>query len=216
MQVIDLTHIMETGMPVFPGTEPAGLLKAATLETEGYNETLLHLSSHTGTHIDCGRHFINESFDTGSAAPERFIGKGLVIDCRKVNNQRIISQSHLQPFEYKLKSVDFVLLHTGWSNFWGKDDYFRGFPVLDAEAAGYLTRFNLKGIGTDAISFDTMDSHDYAVHKILLSSGMVLAENLDHLGKLPADGFLFCCFPLKIMDGDGSPVRAVGIVMSDE
>jgi kynurenine formamidase len=45
---------------------------------------------------------------------------------------------------------------------------------------------------------------------------MVLIENLVRLEDLPAEGFLFCCFPLKIAGGDGSPVRAVGIVMSNE
>jgi kynurenine formamidase len=122
----------------------------------------------------------------------------------------------LLPYEKRFAEADFVLFFTGWSRFWGSKAYYCNYPLPDADAAGYLTRFNLKGAGTDTISFDPPDSRDYAVHKILLSSGISLIENLTNLDALPGNGFLFCCFPLKIKDGDGSPVRAVGIVMSDE
>ncbi len=212
MKVIDLSHILETGMPVYPGTEQASLIKAASLDSDGFNEILLQFSSHTGTHIDCGRHFIRDGFDTGSASPERFYGKGLVIDCRKPYHQQVIGIAHLTPYERHLGETDFVLFHTGWSRYWGTEDYFRGFPVPDPEAARYLSGFQLKGIGTDAISFDPPESHDFPVHKLLLSHGIVLIENLTQLEDLQDTEFMFCCFPLKIKDGDGSPVRAVGIV----
>lgn len=216
MQLIDLTHMLETGMPVFPGSEPAGLEKTARFESEGYNETQLQLSSHTGTHIDCGRHFIKDGHDTGTTAPDRFFGNGLVIDCRSLNHPRIITKSRLLLYKERLEKAEFVLFHTGWSRYWGGNDYYRDFPVPDADTARYLCQFRLKGIGTDTISFDPVESHDYTVHKILLSSGISLIENLTNLEALPEDGFLFCCFPLKIKEGDGSPVRAVGIVTGDE
>jgi len=215
MQVIDLTHIMETGMPVFPGSPKASLEKMAHLEADGYDETYLQFSSHTGTHIDCGRHFYNSGFDTCAASPEKFYGFGLVINCPGLEPPGLIVKSYLQTYEDKLKRADFILFHTGWNRFWGMADYFRGFPVLDREAAQYLTDFHLKGTGIDAISFDPLESRDFPVHKTLLSSGIVLIENLTNLETLPEEGFIFCCFPLKIKEGDGSPVRAVGIITKD-
>jgi arylformamidase len=212
MQVVDLTHSLETGMPVFPGSEPVVFLKTADLESTGYNEMSIHLSTHTGTHIDCGRHLIKNSFDTGNTSPDRFYGKGLVIDCQRLMPGEFISKLYLQSFENNLKKAEFVLFHTGWSRFWGSPEYFSGFPVPDHEAAQYLTKFSLKGAGIDAISFDPLKSKDLPVHKVLLSHPVVLIENLTNIQKLPNEGFIFCCFPLKIKDGDGSPVRAVGIV----
>jgi arylformamidase len=38
---------------------------------------------------------------------------------------------------------------------------------------------------------------------------MVIIENLTNLDSLPDSKFEFFCFPLKIENGDGSPVRAV-------
>ncbi len=108
------------------------------------------------------------------------------------------------------------LLHTGWSQFWGTEDYFGNFPVLHPDAATYLSAFNLKGIGSDTISFDPVDSVELPVHHILLSAGIILIENLVNLNKLPQHDFTFSCFPLNIKNGDGSPVRAVGIVTRDK
>lgn len=216
MRVIDLTHTLETGMPVYPGSGEAGIGKLASISRQGYNETVLNLSVHIGTHIDCGKHFLEDGFDTALTLPERFIGEGLVIDCRGVEEGTEITVAQFREQEEKLKHADFVLLHTGWSRRWGSAGYFRGFPVPDTEAARYLTRLNLKGLGTDTPSFDSTDSKDFSVHHMLLSAGIALIENLTGLEQLPEEHFLFCCFPLKIRDGDGSPVRAVGLVKSDE
>jgi len=211
MQVIDLTHTIEEGMPAYPGSEGVRLESLAGIDPDGYNELMLHFPTHTGTHIDCGRHFLAGGPDT-SRNPERFIGRGLVIDCQRQGKARIIAKTYLQQFESRLKQADFVIFHTGWSRFWGTSDYFSGFPVPDQEAARYLTGFQLKGIGTDTVSFDHIDSHEFQIHKILLAAGFTLIENLANLKKLPMEGFLFSCLPLKIKDGDGSPVRAVGVL----
>jgi arylformamidase len=214
MQVFDLTHNLETGMPVYPGSEQVVLLKSATYASHGYQETKLQFSAHIGTHIDCGRHFFEHGLGAGNTPPDRFVGRALVIDCRGIQGEAHILKSQLLPYAGRIEKTDFVLFHTGWSRFWGTDGYFRDYPTPDPEAAKFLTGFPLKGIGIDAISLDTSDSTDFPTHRILLSRGFLLIENLTCLENLPESEFLFSCLPLKIKDGDGSPVRAVGIVGS--
>jgi kynurenine formamidase len=203
---------MANGMPVFPGSEPVTFVKSSDIESVGYNEIQIHISTHTGTHIDCGRHLINNGFETNSASLEKFYGKGLVIDCRKFSSKETITRSHLRLFESSIKQAEFVLLHTGWSRLWGTSQYFNDFPVPDAEAAEYLTEFTLKGVGIDTLSFDPIISTQLSAHMKLLSKEILLIENLTNIEKLPDEGFMFCCFPLRIVNGDGSPVRAVGII----
>jgi len=41
---------------------------------------------------------------------------------------------------------------------------------------------------------------------------MVIIENLARLEPLIGKEFIFSCLPLKIVDADGSPIRAVAIV----
>ena len=111
-----------------------------------------------------------------------------------------------------IRNSEFLLLHTGWSRFWGTKNYFAGYPVLSAEAALWLDSFELKGLGLDTISADEADSHDFPNHNILLGSDSIIIENLMNLDVLPGKHFMFSCFPLKIDQADGSPVRAVAII----
>ena len=50
MRCMDLTHLISREMPVYPGTEPPRLQPANTYERDGFQETLLTMYSHTGTH----------------------------------------------------------------------------------------------------------------------------------------------------------------------
>jgi arylformamidase len=214
--IIDLTHPMESNMPVFPGSRPVNLITAATFADEGYHEIRMDCSTHTGTHIDCGYHLLSDGLNTLTTPVSHFYGKGLVADCRNIPAGGLISMDFLQQMETDIRNSDFLLIHTGWSQYWGTNGYFSKYPVLHEDAATYLTTFNLKGIGSDTISFDPVDSLKLPVHHILLSKGLILIENLVNLRSLPNHGFAFSCFPLKIKNGDGSPVRAVGIVTSDK
>lgn len=210
--IIDLTHPVETNMPVFPGSPPVNLITSATFEKEGYHEIRMNCSTHTGTHIDCGYHLLGAGLNTITTPLSQFYGKAVVADCREIPAGGFISREFLQQMEKEISHSGFLLIHTGWSRYWGREEYFRGFPVLHEDAATYLSSFALKGVGSDTISFDPLDSVELPVHHILLSKGLILIENLVNLTSLPGHGFTFSCFPLKIKNGDGSPVRAVGIV----
>jgi kynurenine formamidase len=213
---MDLSHILEMDMPVYPGSKPAVITKVSSLTGEGFNELSLQISTHSGTHVDCGHHMLAGGSNTLTTAVDHFFGSGLVIDCRQVGAGRIITREHLQRHEHLIRVSEFILFHTGWSQFWGLPRYFDSFPVMSVEAAKYLTGFNLKGLGCDTPGFDPVESADFPVHSIILSAGMILVENLVNLDCLPETAFIFSCFPLRIKDGDGSPVRAVGIVMSNK
>jgi arylformamidase len=212
----DLTQAIEPDMPGFPGSKPVVLYQEASLDKNCFNEIRLHISTHTGTHLDCGYHILSGGSDTFTTPLENFYGSAMTVNCLQFSPGGIITREYLRTYEDRISSSDFVLLHTGWSRFWGTPRYYDGFPVLDAEAANYLTSFRLKGLGCDTISFDPVDSKSLPVHHIILSSGMILVENLVNLEILPACGFIFSCLPLRIKSGDGSPVRAVGIVTSKE
>lgn len=56
MKIIDLTHTIAEGMPVYPGTEGPSLKQASSYEKDGFKETLMTMYSHTGTHMDAPAH----------------------------------------------------------------------------------------------------------------------------------------------------------------
>ncbi len=60
MNIIDLTHAMEQGLPCFHADWHTAFSSETlgTIESVGRNTKKLTLGSHTGTHMDAPRHFI--------------------------------------------------------------------------------------------------------------------------------------------------------------
>jgi kynurenine formamidase len=208
--VIDLTHPITAGMPVYPGTEPPTLEQANTVERNGFAETLLRMYSHTGTHIDAPGHMAAGAPFLDELPVDRFVGRACVVDVSAADRE--VPAEWLERESSRIDECDFVLLHTGWSRYWGDDRYFEAFPVLAADAAAWLAGRGLKGVGFDAISADRVGPPPYPNHLMFFRAGMIVVENLSNLGALVGETFLFSCLPLAYERADGSPVRAVAIV----
>lgn len=209
MRCIDLTQTIKPGMPVYPGTEPPLISRPCTIEQNGFVERKLTFYSHTGTHLDSPAHIIKEGITLDRLPLEHFFGPAMVIDAAGIPGQEIPVEL-LNPLDGK--KVDFVIFHTGWYHKWGEPGYFQGYPVLAPETAHNLAQRGIKGVGIDAVSVDPVHVTDFAIHKILLSAGLVIIENLTNLKSLAGKEFILYCFPLKIEMADGSPVRAAAVL----
>jgi arylformamidase len=207
MEIYDLTHIMHSEMPVYPGKGQPVIGPAASIEKDGYREMRLELDGHTGTHMDAPAHMLSNGKMLNDFPISKFTGNAVIIPVESPTST--IDVQFIQPYEKDIQNSDFVLFRTGWSKYWGTNDYLRGFPVLSEQAAKWLTTFQLKGIGLDAISVDPVKSTTFAVHHILFQSDMVIVENLVFPENLQNRLGHFHCFPLKFGEADGSPVRAV-------
>ncbi len=211
MAIIDLSHFLEADMPLYPGTELPVFEERASIETDGYREKKIALCSHTGTHMDAPAHIVAGAKTLDQLPVETFFGDAFLLNCTRAGKEGVDLQE-LLPQADAIRGHAFIVLHTGWSRYWGNDHYFSGYPVLTPDAARWLTHMDLKGVGMDTISADPADAVDLPVHNILLGAGVVLVVNLTNLEAVPAPSFLFAGFPLKIRDADGSPVRAVAII----
>lgn len=210
MKITDLTHVIHSNMPVFPGTEQPVFEKANTLENEGFQEARMTMFSHTGTHMDAPAHMLSSAPHLEDLDISHFIGRAVILDFSDAGMQSI-GADILKPHEEKIKNVEFVIIKTGWDRYWGSEKYYEGFPALNEESAKWLSEFNLKGVGVDAISIDSMDSTTFPVHKALLSQNILIIENLTNLDSIESEYFILSVLPLKIKNADGSPVRAVSI-----
>ena len=206
MKVCDLTHTIRNDMPVYPGTEQPRLTTACTIEEVGYRETLLHMYSHTGTHMDAPAHMLPDGAALDRYPGEKFVGAAIVVDCR---GEKDISLPLLQ--RYDLSGVDFVLFCTGWDKKWGTPAYYENFPCLTAEAAAYLAALPLKGVGEDSISLDPCDSMEFPNHITLMKAGFINTENLTGLDALLGRRFTFVTLPLKFENADGCSGRAIAM-----
>jgi arylformamidase len=208
MTLIDLSHIIDENISVFPGTEKPVFERK---EIEGYPEVKMTMYTHTATHMDAPIHIIKGARTLDELPIDKFMGTAIVIDCKHLERKNI-TLDFLKPFEEKIKKVEFILFNSGWSAKWKTEDYYEGFPTLTVEAATWLIQFKLKGIGLDSISLDPVPDLTLPNHKIVLAREILIIENMTNLDSLPNTEFIFQCLPLKIEKADGSPIRAVAII----
>jgi len=210
MKVIDLTHTIAQGMPVYPGTEPPRLESANTYEKDGFKETKLTMYTHTGTHMDPPAHLFAGRTTLDAFPPEQFIGRALVIDCRSLREGEAITMAQLAPQGERVNEADFLLFCLGWDKRWGTDAYFGDYPCIDDAVLEHILNGSYKGIGFDVIGLDPIADCGLTRHKKLFrEKDIVNIENLCHLEQCGDGLFWFSCFPLKLADCDGSPIRAV-------
>jgi arylformamidase len=63
-------------------------------------------------------------------------------------------------------------------------------------------------LGLDLPSVDALDSKELRNHHALAAADIAIVEGLD-LGAVEAGVYLLAALPLKIIGGDGAPVRAI-------
>lgn len=206
MKITDLTHDICEGMPVYPGTEPPEIKQATAIAREGFEERLLTMFSHTGTHMDAPSHVLPGTKTLSDYDASDFSGKAVRIDVQGLTD---ITPEHLLPYTEMLEKADFAVLWSGWDSLWGQDSYFSGYPVLTGQSAELLTTLGLKGICMDMISIDRVD--ELSNHRIVFKEGLFVVENLTNLDRIGEDVFTLFCLPIKIKGGDGAPVRAVAL-----
>lgn len=212
----DLSHPIETGMPVFPGDPSVTLSPAATIDADGYSVHEVQCGSHSGTHIDAPSHTEPDGAVLAERPIEEYVFSARLVDPTPVESREQIDASSL-PERTDLEAVDLVVLRTGWDTYWKTDQYL-DHPFLSPEAALELRKAHT-GVAIDALNPDptpTENADDaepsgFPVHHTLLGADLPILENLTNLGGLP-DAFTLFAFPLPLAESDGAPVRAVAAI----
>ena len=208
MKVIDLTHTISEDMLVYPGIEKPKLTTANTYVKDGFKETLLQMYYHVGTHMDPPAHIFTNRKTLDQFSPEQFIGKALVVDCRDLKEGQAITIDKINIDKAKL--ADFLLFNLGWDKRWNLDTYFNDYPCIDDTVLEFILNSNFKGIGFDVMGLDPLRDNNLNRHKALFKdTDIVNIENLTHLEQCGDELFCFSCFPLKIENCDGFPIRAI-------
>ncbi|MDB2260076.1 cyclase family protein [Halorubrum ezzemoulense] len=217
----DLSRPTETGMPTYPGDPDVTLAPDATHEADGYATSELRTGTHAGTHVDAPRHTLPEGEAIDDQPVGRFAFDARLVDLRPLQPRAAIPPEVLPEPSDLDPGVDLLVLRTGWASHWGSDRY-RDHPYLTAAA---VERCRAAGVGVgldtfgpdptpaasgaaDARSSERNEPDGTPAHDALLGDSLPIVENLRALNGLPSR-FRLYAFPLRLRDGDGSPVRAV-------
>jgi kynurenine formamidase len=225
-EVVDLSHDLREGMPLFPGGIPF-TLETLTQLADGYYMNSFVSGEHTGTHVDAPAHFGKGLPAVDEIPPTRLVSQGILIDVQSragANPDYALTLADLQGWEKangRIPPRTMVILNTGWHQRWENPDRYLNrdeagalhFPGFSAEAARFLLKErDVNGIGIDTASVDPGKSTTFDVHKVMLQGGRYQVENLDNLNLLPGRGFSVIVAPMKISRGSGAPARVLAIV----
>ena len=207
MRIYDVTVPISETMPVWPGDPRVKIEQRSSIaEGDDANVSQLHLSSHTGTHVDAPYHFDRLGLTVDRLDPELLIGPAFIAEADRLEGNTIqvydLASLHFP------KSTTRLLIKTTNSYLWEdrQIEFERNYVHLDRKSADWLVRRGIRLLGVDYLSVEAFQSADNEVHKILLGSGMVIVEGLD-LSRVPPGRCQLACLPLKIEGGDGAPAR---------
>lgn len=195
-------------MLLYPGNPPLRLEPTSRLAAGGRsNVSQLVLGTHTGTHIDAPKHFLDDRPGVDQLSLDVLIGP-----CRVLDLSHLSGSVSSEDLEVGLddQRVERLLIKTRNSELWSRPA--GGFPeeyvALSGEAAAWLVDRGVRLIGIDFLSVEVFGSVDFPAHHQLLGGGVVILEGLD-LTKAAAGTYELVCLPLKLRGGDGAPARAV-------
>jgi len=78
--VIDISHTITQGMPVYPGAIPPLIRQATTVANDGFAEKSVSIYTHTGTHIDAPAHMLEAGPTLDQFGAGHFVGTACVVD----------------------------------------------------------------------------------------------------------------------------------------
>ena len=206
MKIIDLTHVFTDDMPVYPGDPKSSVEQIAYIEKDTFNDHRITTAMHVGTHMDAPLHMIAGGKKMAEISPDKFIGKGILIDAR---GEEKIDESLLENTHIGEDSV--VLIYTGFGGKYRTEEYYKNYPKFTESFAKGLVELKIKIVGMDILSPD----HDapWATHKIFLGNNVLIIENLANLDQLlGVKNFEVIALPARF-DTDAAPARVIAKVL---
>lgn len=203
MTIIDISRTLNPSIAVWPGDTPFQIQRTLS-RSEGHsvNLTTLTLSAHTGSHVDAPLHFTDAGASLDQVDLNPFWGPAQVVTI--AGRKGVLQPDDLDAYDLSLAPR--LLLRSSASDLdpgQFPQDYVYPSPAL----AAHLKQAGVILLGSDAPSMDHVDSQDLPGHNALLHHGIAILEGLD-LSRAPNGLYELSALPLKIGDGDGSPVRA--------
>ena len=205
MKIIDISRKIVTGIPVWAGD--ASYEACFTSHKNGDNPSNVgsfSMSTHTGTHIDAPLHIENGGEKAGEISLLPFLGPVTVVH---IPGPCIIGPVQLEPFIKP--GTKRLLIRT---DTWTDPAWFpESFSYFSPEISVSLKKAGVLLIGIDTPSVDSPESDKLPVHNGLMSAGIGILECLDLTG-VESGAYELIALPLRLMELDASPVRAVLVI----
>lgn len=181
------------------------------------NSMTWKFSNHTGTHVDCPRHFTPHGQTVTDYPPEFWVfNKIEIVDISDTVYDCQVIEPEIIP-DFRIREPELVLFHTGYGKFRGTDKYTLTPPGFSENIYYWLKKNypSVRCIGMDIISISSFCNRTEGrkAHKAFLApkhgEPVLIIEDMN---------LNFTCelrqvivAPLLVNNADGSPCTVIGI-----
>ncbi len=203
-KLLDVSVPLVAGLPTFPGNPDFELQPVKRISEGGSsNVSRLVMGTHTGTHVDAPKHFIDDGEGVEALRLDLLIGRARVVE--------IMRRGGIGPGELAaagLREDLRVLLKTPNSALWHSGVFHEDYAHVTEAGARYLVEQGVKVVGIDYLSVEQFRKPGAPAHRMLLSNGVIIIEGLN-LAEADPGMYEMYCLPLPVTGGDGAPARVV-------
>jgi arylformamidase len=202
MKLWDISPPISPATPGFPGDTVYSQRWNAQLGPGcPVNVSAITMSPHLGAHADAPLHYAAGAGAIGRVDLDPFLGPCRVIHA--IDRGAFVTRAHLEHAAGALPPRVLVRTRAKAPVTWSGD-----FSAFAPGTIAWLAGLGVRLVGIDSQSVDPADSKTLDSHQQLLRHDMRVLENLvlDDVGE---GDYELIALPLKLMEADASPVRAV-------
>lgn len=198
---LDISRSISPKSVTYGGDQPLNMPSLSSVGPGSrWSITKLDWTTHFLTHVDPPCHGVRGGANLDQIPLNRFMGEALVVE---VQGDAV----ELGDVPAGAKGLS-VLFKTRNSTIATEAPFARDYVYISGEAAEALVRAEVNLVGIDYLNVDRCGDETFPAHRALLGNNVLILEGLD-LNRAAAGRYQLVALPLRIAQGDGSPVRAV-------
>lgn len=174
----------------------------------------VHMRLHAGSHVDAPEHNVKGGTQIHQLPLETFAGDAVVADVRRAVPGGAITAEDLERAAGKvIRRGDRLLLRTDCNKRYMVDDWQKRSPYLASSATQWCIDKAVPIVGYDFYHGNDEPGSPRVFHssRTFSEHGIVTLPYLNHLDRITRQRVTLIALPLKLMDAEASPVRAVVI-----
>lgn len=212
LHVVDLTKVLD------PKTETrrCGLTRFNTGGPIPDFHTIMDLTSHLGTHVECPYHHHDDWSDVQQLPITTFMGRAIYVNIEGLEpNHKITGADLDKACGDRIQEGDIVIIDSPMklTPFGPKSNTEEDKRLfICRETAEWFKSKKVKCVGFgDGVSIESNNEDVKAFHDVLMEVDVVFLEVLKNLEELKTDTFFMSYTPLPIKGLDSCPIRAYAI-----
>ncbi len=225
-RVVDLSHPIQPGIPIWPGDPAVHFHPVAQRCAQGYYLRQFAMGEHSGTHLASPSTYYEDGDSPADLTPESLVLPTAVIDVNELasrDHDYTLSASDIAEWERQhgpIRPGSLVIMNTGWFRYWDQPDRFINAdangvmraPGFTLEAARFLLEWrHVAGLGIDTHGIDPGSDTDLSVSRFALARSAVVLECLNNLDQIPPTGATLIVGRLPLVGGSGSPASVLAL-----